>query len=91
MCTLFKFITDYPKLDVTPEIQTRFDSNTSVFYLGCDWSGFSDNDTNLTIIAQWYQDDVLITERDMERNVTSTEIAHMDFTGITYGKRVNMF
>ncbi|XP_035827995.1 uncharacterized protein LOC118477191 [Aplysia californica] len=79
---------EYPRLDALPEIETRFDFNTSMFYLGCDWSGFTDNDTTLTVFAQWYQEDEFIAEEEIERNVTSAEISHVNFTGLAYGKKV---
>jgi hypothetical protein len=78
----------YPRIDAQPQLSTRFDENSTMFYLQCDWSGFNDNDTTLTIFAQWYQDDELITETEIERNVTSSEISHIDFTDFAYGKKI---
>ena len=43
----------------------------------------------MAIIAQWYQDDELISVEQMQSRVFSTDIAHIDFTGLAYGKKVN--
>ena len=43
----------------------------------------------MTLIAQWYQDDELISAEQMQSSVFSTDIAHIDITGLAYGKKVN--
>ncbi|GFR90472.1 von Willebrand factor D and EGF domain-containing protein, partial [Elysia marginata] len=81
---------DFPLLDVTPKLTTRFDKATSLFYFGCDWSTLANNDTSLTLFAQWFMEDNQIAEYTITGNETTYEIRHDDqaFVGLTYKAKI---
>ncbi|RUS80662.1 hypothetical protein EGW08_011566, partial [Elysia chlorotica] len=81
---------DYPEIEVTPKLTTRFNKTASLFYFGCDWSTLINNDTSLTVFAQWFMDDIRIAEYTITGNETSYEISHEDeaFVGLQYHSEI---
>ncbi|BFZ01819.1 hypothetical protein BsWGS_04858 [Bradybaena similaris] len=79
---------DFPRLTAKLDLQADFDVNASLFEFICDWAGFENNNTDLTILSQWFIDDELLSETVVAGNTSRAKISHTQLTGLVYDSKV---
>uniref|UniRef100_A0A2C9L6R6 VWFD domain-containing protein n=1 Tax=Biomphalaria glabrata TaxID=6526 RepID=A0A2C9L6R6_BIOGL len=79
---------DFPKIDAKPQVKTQFNLNSSDFVFVCDWAEYRNNNSNITVWAQWYIDDNFVLESQVQSNDSNHQVSYRSLIGLNYTSKI---